>query len=70
MPVTIPEEETQKHLWNVTQGQSLASYVAARSPLCSKLQDSVGKPTGKHPRKNKRLLEKSESYGRGQSAGH
>lgn len=33
VPLTKQEEETQKHLWNVAQGQRLAAS-AARSASC------------------------------------
>lgn len=60
VPLTIQEDGTQKHLWSVAQGQRLASLSAARSASYRIILEGL---TGA-------ILSKSESYGRGQLAGH
>lgn len=57
--LSIDEDEMQKHLWNVTQGQRLASLSAARSASYQIILEGV---TGT-------ILSKSESYGCGELAG-
>lgn len=58
--LSTEEDEMQKRLWNVTQGQRLASLFAARSASYRIILEGV-KGT---------ILSKSESYGRRQLAGH
>lgn len=58
--LSTEEDEMQKRLWNVTQGQRLASLSAARSASYRIILEGV---TGT-------ILSKSESYGRRQLAGH
>lgn len=57
--LSIEEDEMQKHLWNVTQGQRLASLSAARSASQRSILEGV----------TATILSKSESYGCGQLAG-